>query len=113
MPAAARATKPNIGWERTTWAATVDVDSTWGEAVIPISRLEVTRGVLLPQGFPGQWNYWVGPAEGRGGEGDGLRRSRVERLQLSLRPTGDLGTGESYGVEVETVTLELTPRAVR
>ena len=24
------------------------------------------RGVLLPQGFPGEWNYWVGPADGRG-----------------------------------------------
>jgi hypothetical protein len=92
----------------TTWAARVDVDSTWGEAVIPLDVLEATRGALLPQGFPGQWNYWVAPAEGRGGAGDRVRLPRVERLQLSLRPEDGDPAG-AYGVEVEGVRLEWGP----
>jgi hypothetical protein len=63
--------------------------------------------VKLPQGFPGEWNYWVGPAEDRGGAGDGPRLERVERLQLSLRrEQGTTVTPDGYGVEVESVTLE-------
>ncbi|MBK8006123.1 MAG: hypothetical protein IPK12_19990 [Gemmatimonadetes bacterium] len=89
----------------TTWAAAIEVDSTWGEAVIPLSLLQATPGVLLPQGFPGQWSYWVKPAEGRGGAGDGVRLPRVERLQLSLRPEAGAPAG-AYGVEVESVRLE-------
>jgi hypothetical protein len=66
--------------------------------------------VKLPQGFPGEWNYRVGPAEGRGGEGDRLRLEHVERLQLSLR-RADAGkvAAERYGVEIERVSLDFRP----
>ena len=68
--------------------------------------LGVARGVKLPQGYPGTWNYWVEPAAGRGGAGDFMRLADIERLQLSLRrePGMDLRPG-SYGVEVESVDL--------
>lgn len=92
----------------TTWAAAIEVDSTWGEAVIPLTLLQATPGVLLPQAFPGQWSYWVKPAEGRGGAGDGVRLPHVERLQLSLRPEAGAAPGP-YGVEVESVRLEFAP----
>ncbi|OLC10626.1 MAG: hypothetical protein AUH41_02635 [Gemmatimonadetes bacterium 13_1_40CM_66_11] len=82
----------------TSWTATLPVDSTWQDQVVPLASFTIGRGVLLPEGFPGEWNYWVGPAEGRGGPGDRPRLEHVERLQLSLRPG-------SYGVEVESVTL--------
>jgi len=85
----------------TTWGTAIDADSAWTERVIPLASLRPVRGVKLPLGFPGQWNYWVGPAEGRGGAGDRLHVPDVERLQLSLRPAA----GER-GVEVESVTLE-------
>jgi hypothetical protein len=92
----------------TSWSAAVPVDSTWSERSLPLASFAIARGVKLPQGFPGEWNYWVGPAEGRGGAGDRPRMSRLERLQLSLRPEG---TGpvrpEGYGVEVEWVILGL------
>jgi hypothetical protein len=82
------------------------VDSTWGEHSLPLTAFGIARSVMLPEGFPGEWNYWVGPAEGRGGSGDGPRLERVERLQLSLRrEQGVPVTPGGYGVEVESITL--------
>jgi len=94
----------------TSWSAALPVDSTWKERTIPLAALTLGRGVLLPEGFPGEWNYWVGPAAGRGGSGDRPRLDRVERLQLSLRREQgvDILPG-TYGVEVESIVL--TPAA--
>jgi hypothetical protein len=83
----------------TSWTAALSVDSTWQERSIPLEQLTASRGVLLPEGFPGEWNYWVGPAAGRGGNGDHLRLERLERIHLSLRPR------EGRGVEVEWIVL--------
>ena len=83
----------------TSWTAPVAVDTSWTEPVLPLAAFIPGRGVLLPQGFPGQWSYWVGPAAGRGGSADRPRLDRVERLQLSLR------RGEGPGVEVESIVL--------
>jgi hypothetical protein len=93
----------------TSWTAELSVDSTWSERALPLTAFTVGRGVLLPEGFPGEWNYWVGPAEGRGGADDGPRLDHVERLQLSLRSeSGVTVTPGSYGVEVGTVTLRFS-----
>jgi hypothetical protein len=91
----------------TSWVAALRVDSTRSEALLPLASFTIGRGVLVPQGFPGEWNYWVGAAAGRGGAGDRPRLERLERLQLSLR-MADAGTTvpDEYGVEVEWVTLE-------
>jgi hypothetical protein len=96
----------------TSWSAAVPVDSTWSDKSLPLAAFTLARGVLLPEGFPGEWNYWVGRAAGRGGPGDRLRLKRVERLQLSLR-RGDLVTVTpgSYGVEVESIALSFGPAA--
>jgi hypothetical protein len=85
----------------TSWTAPVAVDSAWSEPVVPLAAFTIGRGVLLPQGFPGEWNYWVGPAAGRGGSADRPRLDHLERLQLSLRAKG--------GVEVEWITLGFGP----
>jgi hypothetical protein len=87
----------------TSWSARVPADTDWNEVRIPLTSFSVGRGVLLPQGFPGQWNYWVGPAAGRGGAGDGVRVENIERIQVSLRP--EPGWTVS-GVEVEWVILQ-------
>ncbi|HET7565329.1 MAG TPA: hypothetical protein VFJ96_10065 [Gemmatimonadaceae bacterium] len=90
----------------TSWSAAVPVDSSWRDRSIPLSAFTIARGVKLPEGFPGEWNYWVGPAEGRGGAGDHLRLDHVERLQLSLRrENGDTVTPANDGVEIEWVAL--------
>src|ERR1043165_1181767 len=83
------------------WTAALPVDSAWAERSVPLSSFTAGRGVLLPQGFPGEWSYWVGPAGGRGGTGDRPRLERLERLQLSLRrEEGVKATPGNYGVEV-------------
>ena len=77
----------------------------WSQGV-PLTDFTIGRGVLLPEGFPGEWNYWVRPAAGRGSSGDRPRLDRVERLQLSLRrEDGVAVTPGGYGVEVESISL--------
>ena len=91
----------------TSWTTLVTLDTTWQERMIPLANFTIGRGVLLPEGFPGEWNYWVGPAEGRGGPGDRPRLERLERLQLSLRPGG------GRGIEIESVALGFGERLVK
>jgi hypothetical protein len=94
----------------TSWSAPLVVDSTWSQRVIPLDDLKVARAANLPLGYPGQWNYWTGPADGRGIAGDRLRPENIERLQLSLRPEpGIRAEPGSYGVEIESVTLIFEP----
>ena len=83
----------------TSWTAAVSTDTTWQEQTIPLTQFTAGRGVLLPEGFPGEWNYWVAPAAGRGGTSDRLRLKHLERIQISLRPK------EGRGVEVEWITV--------
>ena len=91
----------------TSWTSALTVGRVWGEVTLPVAGFAISRGVKLPQGFPGEWNYWVAPAERRGGRGDRPRLERVERLQLSLRRAdGKRITPEGYGVEVEWVSLD-------
>jgi hypothetical protein len=91
----------------TSWSSALIVDSAWSERTLPLESFAVARGVNLPQGFPGEWNYWVGPAGGRGGSGDRLRLQHLERLQLSLRREGGRKIApEGYGVEIEWVSLD-------
>jgi len=90
----------------TSWSAVVTADSGWSEQSVPLSSFVLGRGVLLPEGFPGEWNYWVGPAVGRGLGADRLKLDHVERLQLSLRREDGVNVSPgSYGVEVESVVL--------
>jgi hypothetical protein len=81
------------------------MDSSWSEITVPLADFKVGRGVLLPQGFPGQWNYWVEAAAGRGGSGDRPKAGHIERVQLSLRPEADGSVRANYGVEVEWIQL--------
>jgi len=90
----------------TSWSTALSVDSSWAEHTIPLDSLRVGRAVLLPQGFPGDWNYWVGPASGRGSPADHVRIEHVERLQLSLRAEDGVTLSPgTYGVEVESILL--------
>jgi len=91
----------------TSWTVSVSLDSVWKEVSLPLGTFQVGRGVLLPEGFPGEWNYWVRAAAGRGGAGDRLHLDRVERLQISLRPEPGLAIPPGgYGIELEWITLE-------
>ena len=94
----------------TSWSTTLDADSTWTTREIPLSSFELGRGVLLPEGFPGEWNYWVGPAQGRGGPTDSVRIADVERLQISVgRIRGLYDLPSDVRVEIADVTLLYEP----
>lgn len=80
------------------WTAPVTLDTAWGARRVPLAELRPGRGVTLPQGFPGEWNYWIAPPAGRGGAGDRVRLADVERLQLSLRPTAGGGAGPAVEI---------------
>ena len=86
-PGAARDTD---GGRRYQLERAVPVDSTWSERSSRWLGVPRGSGVLLPQGFPGEWNYWVGPAEA-GRRGRCPRLERLERLQLSLRREDGVG----------------------
>jgi hypothetical protein len=90
----------------TAWGTALTVDSTWAERTIPLRDLTPARAAMLPEGYPGEWNYWMGPAEGRGGPGDSIRVPEIERIQFSLRPEAGVQPqpGE-IGVEIESATL--------
>jgi hypothetical protein len=91
----------------TSWSSPLTVGRAWSEVSLPLAGFAVSRGVKLPQGFPGEWNYWVAPGEGRGGRGDRPRLDRLERLQLSVRRAdGTNVIPEGYGVEVEWVRID-------
>jgi hypothetical protein len=94
----------------TSWNSALTLDEAWSERTLSLESFAVGRGVKLPQGFPGEWNYWVGPAKGRGSRGDQLRLEHLERMQLSLRREGAGNPApDGYGVEVEWVSLEFGP----
>ena len=73
----------------TSWSKKIILTPQWNEIRIPLSELKLSRGVMLPLGYPGRWKYWFEPAEGRGGVGDKIQLENIERLQLSIRPSTD------------------------
>ena len=90
----------------TSWGAAVPLDSAWTERSVPLGSFTLARAAMLPEGFPGEWSYWMGPAAGRGGRGDAVRPGQIERLQLSLRRAdGAPPRPGAAGVEVELVAL--------
>lgn len=88
----------------TAWTRPIQVTAAGNEVTIPLNELAIGRGVSLPQGFPGQWNYGFGPAQRRGGADDRPRPEQFERLQLSVRK-GDAGTATEYGFRVRRIAL--------
>jgi hypothetical protein len=71
----------------TSWCHRLTLSTNWQERVISVSEFELARGVKLPLGFPGRWNYWLKPAKGRGGPNDRPRLEAVEHFQMSFRPS--------------------------
>ena len=83
------------------WSAEVPADTAWSEREIPLARFKAARSAMLPEGFPGEWNYWVSAPPGRGGAGDAVRAGEIERVQLSLRAS----SSQVPRVDVEWVKL--------
>lgn len=72
----------------TSWSATVRGDTAWSERRIPLARFAPARSAMLPEGYPGEWNYWVRARERGRTPGETIQTGELERLQMSLRPGG-------------------------
>ena len=84
------------------WAVAIRADSAWTDRSIPLASFRPARSVMLPEGYPGEWSYWVAAPPGRGSAGDRIRLPEIERLQFSLRA----GNAVIPRVEIEWVSLE-------
>lgn len=86
----------------TAWGAAISAKSEWSEVELPLAVLKPVHWILLPQGYPGGWNYRVEPS----GRRDRINSVDVERLQFSLRKS-DLGDtpAAAAGVDVERVAI--------
>ncbi len=89
----------------TSWSKKILLFKDWKDILVPVNELSISRGVKLPQGFPQRWNYWIEPAKGRGGTGDNIQMDKVERLQISLRPAGNIVPGTNPWIEISEVVL--------
>ncbi len=92
----------------TAWTGKIDLMPEWQDIVIPLDQLKLSKSVLLPMGYPGEWKYWIEPALGRGGSGDKVRMQNVEWIQLSIRPS-DMkkdAIKESSFVEISSAVLQ-------
>jgi hypothetical protein len=84
------------------WSAPVRADTAWKERTIPLADFKAARSAMLPEGFPGEWNYWVSAPPSRRAAAERVRGSDLERVQFSLRPAG----ARIPRVEIEWVTLD-------
>ncbi len=89
----------------TSWSKKIEFSAKWKDIIVPVDKLEISRGVKLPQGFPERWNYWIEPASGRGGPDDHIQMDKVERLQISLRPSGNTIPETDPWIEVGSVVV--------
>ncbi len=94
----------------TSWSAAVELGAGWRDLAVPVNTLRLARGVMLPLGYPLRWNYWLTPAKGRGGPGDGPHLALVEHLQFSLRPEpADRAATKDAYVDIVSASLGLDP----
>ena len=69
----------------TSWSKKIVLQPEWSTNEISLNDLEISKGAMLPLGYPGEWKYWFEPATGRGGNGDHIKIENVEWIQLSVR----------------------------
>jgi hypothetical protein len=68
----------------TTWCSEILVSKNWKDMYLSFDQFKTGKGILLPQGYPGDWNYWIDPAKARGGASDTLNINKIESLQFSF-----------------------------
>jgi hypothetical protein len=83
------------------WSQKVFASAEWKDVVVPVSSLRSARSVMLPEGYPGTWSYWLSPPAGRAS----IDLTQVERLQFSLR-RADFGTIAGVAPSQATVAIE-------
>jgi len=89
----------------TAWSSRLQLGTEWQNHCLPVVDFEISEGVMLPLGYPGRWNYWLRPPEGRGGIGDYPHLDQVERIQISIR-SREINDSTSNGVEIGAIYLD-------
>lgn len=69
----------------TSWSTIIPLQPAWQQIHVQLDQLKLSKGAMLPLGYPGRWKYWFEPASGRGGSGDHVHLPNVERVQISMR----------------------------
>lgn len=70
----------------TAWSSLVSFGANWEFKTLSIDDFKKDKAVMLPQGYPGNWNYWLESAENRDSKKDLLNVRNIELLQISIRP---------------------------
>jgi hypothetical protein len=83
------------------WSQKVFASTAWGDVDIPLSGFLSSRSVMLPQGYPGTWSYWLSPPR----HAAEIDLGNVERIQFSLRRE-DFGSIESLAGTKSSVGIE-------
>ncbi len=91
----------------TSWTCTIAFTNNWEYIEIDTVHLKPGKGVMLPQGYPGNWNYWVLPPYGRGGTDDMINFNNVEQMQISIRKPATKRTN-NFGIEISFIGLQTT-----
>jgi hypothetical protein len=93
------------------WSTPVVARATWSTVTVPLDRLTISRSIHIPSPYPGLWNYWRESPARRGVQGEHIRVSNVERLQLTVSPnTGDTASDDATGAAVESIRLTFAGR---
>lgn len=69
----------------TSWSKEVRFHSEWSCQKISLMELRTGEGVMLPQGYPGNWNYWLS-APDLEKPSRTINIDNVETIQISVRP---------------------------
>jgi hypothetical protein len=88
------------------WSTEVIARRAWSTVSVPLSLLHISRSIHIPSPFPGLWDYWRDSPAQRGGPGDHISLTDVERLQLTVtrNSAGDTDD-DARGAAVESIKL--------
>jgi hypothetical protein len=93
----------------TSWGTRLALSAGWQDLRVPVDQLQIAEGVKLPLGYPERWNYWIPPAQGRGGPADRLHPTAIEQVQISVRPEPALQEAKNDGgdtwADIASITL--------
>jgi len=84
----------------TAWTAPLTIKNEWSEINVPFTALKKGKGVLLPLGYPGQWNYWTNTTN----QANNINPEKIERVQVSFRRTAASWLKNPW-MDVSTVIL--------
>ena len=91
----------------TSWAQKLMLNADEQAIALPISGFRISKGAMLPIGYPGDWRYWFEPASGRGGANDRLKPENIEWIQFIARPSdvqSSTGSADSW-MELSGVSM--------